>query len=290
MLATLAMYCAGLVGSCGSGSFTTGLGFRSHPLDSCKRFSSSRTLVKYWSRRARSAAPTLRSRSADLVGYGIENGPAGIEFRDLGFDLFGAALNEHLAEHAGGALFRRDGDAVTGPGEGARPGVDGQGQRGKARLIADAFGDVLVERDGVAERTAGRVRGCRQEADVGRMAAIHVGMRDAGEDGEVLAVILQDLEVVRGSVAGAGVCREELIRAEGRGCCRWRTCGAARRRTARGRWRGPSRSEAAAPARRRRRAASCGGRWRDGRRTVGCVQHFGSPGHLFRKRSLCTIP
>ena len=166
MLATLAMYCAGLVGSCGSGSFTTGLGFRSQPLDSCRRFSRSRTLVKYWSRRARSAAPTLRSRSADLVGDGVENGPAGIEFRDLRFDLFGAALNEHLAEDAGGALFRRDGDAVAGPGEGARPCVDGQRERGKARLIADAFGDVLVERDGVAERTAGRVRGRRQEADV----------------------------------------------------------------------------------------------------------------------------
>ena len=57
---------------------------------------------------------------ADLVGDGVENGPAGIEFRDLRFDLFGAALNEHLAEDAGGALFRRDGDAVAGPGEGAR--------------------------------------------------------------------------------------------------------------------------------------------------------------------------
>ena len=138
--------------------------------------------------------------------------------------------------------------------------VDGQGERGEARLIADAFGDVLVERDGVAERTAGRVRGGRQEADVGRVAAIHVGMRDAGEDGEVLAVLLEDLEVVRGRVVAAGVGGEELtgqqaeVVADGEHAARR---GGGLRAGRGGSHRVQKRQR---QRRRRRRAASCGGR------------------------------
>src|SRR5436309_506852 len=96
--------------------------------------SASRRICQESMMRSRAQA-TLQA--TDLIGYGIENRPARIEFRDLCFDLFGAALNEHLAEHAGGALFRRNGDAVTRPGERPRPGINGQGERGKARLIAD---------------------------------------------------------------------------------------------------------------------------------------------------------
>jgi hypothetical protein len=61
---------------------------------------------------------------SDLIGDSIENGPACLEFRNLRFHFFGVALNEHLAEHAGGTLFRRDCHAVTGPGERPRPCVD----------------------------------------------------------------------------------------------------------------------------------------------------------------------
>src|ERR1700746_268603 len=106
ILATLAMCCAGLAGSCGSASFTTGLGFRSQPLDSCRRFSSSRTLVKYWSSRARSGAPAFAAEVVDLIGDRVENGAAGVQFRHLGLDLLRAALNEHLTKDAGCALFR----------------------------------------------------------------------------------------------------------------------------------------------------------------------------------------
>jgi len=43
------------------------------------------------------------------------------------------------------------------------------------------------------------MRCCREKADVRRVAPIHVGVRDAGEDGEVPAVILKELEI-RGGV------------------------------------------------------------------------------------------
>ena len=38
-----------------------------------------------------------------------------------------------------------------------------------------------------------------EEANVGRMSAIDVRMGDAGEDAEVLAMILQELEIGRGT-------------------------------------------------------------------------------------------
>ena len=43
------MYCAGLVGSRGSGSLTTGFGLLSQPFEACKRFSRLRTLVMHGS-------------------------------------------------------------------------------------------------------------------------------------------------------------------------------------------------------------------------------------------------
>jgi hypothetical protein len=63
-----------------------------------------------------------------LVGDGVEDGAAGVEFCDLSFDLFRCALDKHLAEDAGGALLGWDGDAAARPGERARRCVDGQGE------------------------------------------------------------------------------------------------------------------------------------------------------------------
>src|SRR5437764_8086667 len=56
------------------------------------------------------------------------------------------------------------------------------------------------------------MRCCREKADVRRVAPIHVGVRDAGEDGEVPAVILKELEIRGRCVVGPGVGRKELIR------------------------------------------------------------------------------
>jgi hypothetical protein len=93
-----------------------------------------------------------------------------------------------------------------------RAGVHRQRERRKAGLIADVFRDVLVQGDGVAERTAGRVRRCRQKADVRWMAAVYVRMRHAGEDGEVLAVFFKNFEVVGRCVVDARLRGEELAR------------------------------------------------------------------------------
>ena len=61
--------------------------------------------------------------------------------------------------------------------------------------MPNAFGDVLVEGDGITEAATTRVRGCREEAVISRVATIDIWVRDAAEDCEVLAVLLQKIEV-----------------------------------------------------------------------------------------------
>src|SRR5581483_782925 len=103
------------------------------------------------------AASNVALQVAHLVGDGIQNRTSRIEFCDPRFNLRWIALNEHLPEDARSALFRRNGDAAAGPRKRARATIHSEGQRGKARLVADALGDVLIERNRVAERTASRM-------------------------------------------------------------------------------------------------------------------------------------
>ena len=50
----------------------------------------------------------------------------------------------------------------------------------------------------------------RSEADVGRMTAVDIGVRNAGKNGEVLAVLLENFKVGRGRVVAARIGGEEL--------------------------------------------------------------------------------
>ena len=51
----------------------------------------------------------------------------------------------------------------------------------------------------------------REEAIVRRMPAIHVGMRHAAEDGEIVAMLLEDLEIRRQWVITPVLLREEMF-------------------------------------------------------------------------------
>ena len=73
--------------------------------------------------------------------------------------------------------------------------------------------DVLIERDGVAEAAAARMRRRGEEAVVRRVPAIDVRMRDAAEDGEVVAVLLEHFEIGRERVVAArSAFGKELVR------------------------------------------------------------------------------
>jgi hypothetical protein len=139
---------------------------------------------------------------------------AEFEAADLFVDFGFGAVHEETAENVGGFFFARNHDAGAGPGEAALAllDVDAEGEGLDAGEVADAFANVLVEGNGVAETAARGVRSGGEEAVVGRMAAVDVGMRDAAEDGEIVAMFFEKLEVGREFVIGAGGLREEMMR------------------------------------------------------------------------------
>ena len=77
--------------------------------------------------------------------------------------------------------------------------------------MADTFGHELIERDGVTETAATRMRSRGQEAIVRRVATIDVGVRDAGEDAEIISVRLQEIEVRRRLVVLTLAGRKEVV-------------------------------------------------------------------------------
>ena len=128
---------------------------------------------------------------AGLAGNRIEDAATVIELAQLRLHLLGRALEKKLFEHLGGLVFGRDGDAGAGPRKAARAGVDGERERGKTREGTDLLGDVLVERDGVAKRTATRMRRGRKETYIGGVPAIDVGVRDPAKNTEIGAMVLK---------------------------------------------------------------------------------------------------
>ena len=110
-----------------------------------------------------------------------------------------------------------------------RAAVDPSVSEGTASDVPIRLGDELVERDRVAEPAAARVRGRGQEADVRRMPAVHVRVRDAAEHGEVVAVLAQGLQVRRRARSRGRLPWGRKAPAAGRDYCRCRTSAAARR-------------------------------------------------------------
>ena len=69
--------------------------------------------------------------------------------------------------------------------------------------MADLLRGELIERNGVAETAAAGMRRGGEEAVVRRMTAVHVGMRHAAEDGELVPMITQQIQVGGGGVVAA---------------------------------------------------------------------------------------
>jgi hypothetical protein len=148
-----------------------------------------------------------------LSGHGVEDAPAGFEFADLGLGLGFRALEEHARENVGGFFLAGNHHAGTGPRQAADALLDvhAERERRKAREVPDAFADVLIERDGVLEARAAGMRRGGEEAIIRRMPAIHVRMRHAAEDGEVVAVRGEMFKIRREGVVAPGARGEELV-------------------------------------------------------------------------------
>ncbi len=77
--------------------------------------------------------------------------------------------------------------------------------------MADALGGELIERDRIAEAAAARMRRGGEEAVVRRVAAIHIGMRHAAENGEFIAVLAQLFQIRRERVVAPGLLGKKLL-------------------------------------------------------------------------------
>jgi len=134
---------------------------------------------------------------AHLIRHRVHDALPELEPALLLAHLVGGAAHEQLLEHRRGLVLAGDQRAGIGPRQAAlaTSDIDPQGQGGEAGEVADVLRGILVERDGVAEAAIAGVRGGGEEAVVGRMPAIHERMGDAAEDGEVIAVLLDRLEV-----------------------------------------------------------------------------------------------
>ena len=146
-----------------------------------------------------------------LIADRVEDALAVGQPPGLGLHLVGAAFQKQLGEHVRRPILRRHGRTALGPGK-AGPFAR-QRERGETRLAVNMIGRELVERDGVLEaRPPFRMRGRGQKAQVGIVAGADVGMRQPGDDREVVAKVFQDLQVGRQLVIAARFFRKEKRR------------------------------------------------------------------------------
>ena len=147
-----------------------------------------------------------------LAGDGIEDALAAVELAHLRLHLGRRALHKEALEDVRHLFLARDEHAGAGPGQAAYAlfDVHAKRERREAGAVADPLGDILVERDRVAESAAAGMRRRRQETDVRRMPAVHVGMRNPAEYREILAVRREIAEVGRQLVTAAGLRGEKL--------------------------------------------------------------------------------
>ena len=117
-----------------------------------------------------------------------------------------------MLEHLGGLVFGRNRHSRARARQTFVARIDRQGQRREPGLDADPLRHELIQRNRVAERTAARVRGCRDKAHISRVTAVHVGIRHTAEYREVLPVLLQQLQIRRRLVVLVLPFREEIAR------------------------------------------------------------------------------
>ena len=146
-----------------------------------------------------------------MVQERIEDAAAFVELLELFFHGGGIALDEHAAEECWGAVFCGEEDAIACPGEAAvgLVDVDTEVQRWIAGLLAELFRDVLIEGDLIAEAALGRAACGGEEAVFGAVAAVHIRMGHAAEEGELVADFGEGFKGGREFVVASGVFGEK---------------------------------------------------------------------------------
>lgn len=130
---------------------------------------------------ANRSASRLTLEVAGLTGHGIKDALAAFQILHLGGDFLRRALLEHFAEHLGRFFLARNHHPSTGPRQTPGAGVlTPRVSHGKRVCVpmrsAKNWSNEIVLRNPPLDGCGG------QEADVGRVPAVNVRVRDAAED------------------------------------------------------------------------------------------------------------
>ena len=140
----------------------------------------------------------------------IEHATSFAQPLDLRLLFFGTPLDEHVAEQARRLLDAENSYAACRYGNAAAA----EGEIAEPSLQADLLGGQLIERNRIAKIRRAGVRRAGEPSLVGRVAAIDIGVRRAGDHGEVFAQIGERFKVGRGDVVAAGFLRNQIRRME----------------------------------------------------------------------------
>ncbi len=144
-----------------------------------------------------------------LVADPVEDALAVAQPADLGLHFVRLPFEEQPRKDRRRPAVRRHQRPAPRPRQ-AEP-FGRQREAGEPRQPADLLGRKLVDRDAVLESGPQfRMRRGREEAEDRVVAGFDVRVRQAGDDREVCAVVLEDLEVGGEFVVPAGLCRVQV--------------------------------------------------------------------------------
>ena len=147
-----------------------------------------------------------------LVEHEVEDARAAFDLRQPSGRLLGRVGQEEFSIDLRGLLLGGDEDAVSRHGEEAVvPLTHCQYQRLKPGGITELLSGELIDRDRVAKGHAPWLTCPRQKHLLAAMAARHVGVRNATEDGEVVPQVAKRLEIRARLIVAAQLLGEKVF-------------------------------------------------------------------------------
>ncbi|MEY4483420.1 MAG: hypothetical protein RL693_872 [Verrucomicrobiota bacterium] len=149
-----------------------------------------------------------------VIHQRVENAAAFVEGIELSLHGLGITLEEHATEQGRGAVLGRQQHAVAGPGETTVRLVDvhAEVQRRKTRELTKLLHCILVERDLVAKPALGRSTGGGEKTVLRAVSAVHIGVRHAAVDAELVPHLGQRCQGWRQFIIASGIFGEERLR------------------------------------------------------------------------------
>ena len=143
--------------------------------------------------------------------HGVHDALAVLEAAGLLGDFFGGAVDEQFFENFRRPVIGGHRDAAARDGQAGAAVGGAEDEAAEARGGREFLEHELVEGNGVAKTARARMRRGGEKARLAGMSAVHVGMRHAGEDGEIAAQVAQRLEVGRQREVAAGLGGEKVL-------------------------------------------------------------------------------